>query len=149
MTETKPKYKRAVLINVDVRDISEVYINDGIQEMYRAIGCDVFTAVTLTRWHGTRYPRETLYVDDNGLSSNKPFFLIDSYPQPLAGNGLVLSTDEAGESISTELSVDCLRRKVSFATRVALIEAMRQGIPEDDIPALRAAVAEFDEQARG
>lgn len=43
------------------------------------------------------------FVDDNGLLVSRPpddFFTLPDYPQPLAGKGLVLGVDDAGESIS-------------------------------------------------
>ena len=47
---------------------------------------------------------ETLYVDDEGLyAENQRFFTWDGYPKPLAGRGLILGTDEEGESIDTDM----------------------------------------------
>lgn len=53
-----------------------------------------FTAVQLNR------AGDTVYVDDEGLFNVSHFMFIKSYPQPLAGCGLILGTDKEGNSTS-------------------------------------------------
>ena len=69
---------------------------ESISDIRRLIGCDMFTCVTIS-------DRETIYVDDEGLLKNPQFFFKHSnYPDPLAGNGLILGFDmKSGDSKDT------------------------------------------------
>jgi hypothetical protein len=58
---------------------------------------------------------DTLYCDDEGLLKNpENFFLLDSYQQPIAGNGLILGCDDEGDSVDVSMSLDELSNKVTF-----------------------------------
>lgn len=93
---------RAILIDPETREVSEVEIDPtSLDDYYRLIGCDCFTAVTIDD-QGT-----TVYVDDEGLFKGPSvFFLIKGYPQPLAGRGLVVGTDAEGNTIEPSVSID-------------------------------------------
>jgi hypothetical protein len=59
--------------------------------------------------------KESLYVDDNGLLKNPRYFFIwSSYPQPLAGRGLILGVNRGGSDVSTKMTLDSVRRMVRF-----------------------------------
>jgi len=62
---------------------------------------------------------EILYVHDEGLYIPAVSFFrlngpIISYPQPLAGYGVVLGVDDQGESRDTEVPVELIRDNVDF-----------------------------------
>ena len=58
---------------------------------------------------------ETLYVDDEGLYvENQRFFTWNGYPNPLAGRGLILGTNEDGESIDTDMEPEDVEKLVTF-----------------------------------
>jgi hypothetical protein len=100
---------RAILINAENETISEVEYDGDYRSIYKLIGCETFTIV--------QFPDgETLYVEDNGLLFDpQHFFKHEGYHQPLAGNGLFLGSDDEGESIATQLSIDKLKDQISFA----------------------------------
>tara|TARA_R100000781_G_C4062484_1_gene121521 strand:+ start:693 stop:1049 length:357 start_codon:yes stop_codon:yes gene_type:complete len=67
-----------------------------------------------------------LYVDDEGMLLNMNYFFRytnnDFYVEPvlLAGKGLVVSTDEEGNDIESELTIGDLKPKIEFLGRKAL-----------------------------
>lgn len=101
---------KAILIDVTNRSVTEVQIGDDWREISRTIGCDMFTTVRLT-------DTETLFVDDEGLFTDKDFFHLNGYPQPLAGNGLILGTSLSGESVDTKLFADVVASHISFSSK--------------------------------
>lgn len=59
--------------------------------------------------------RDCIYVDDNGLlKSGQSFFLLNCYPQPLAGRALVVGDDGKGDDAEPKITLDALRAMVSF-----------------------------------
>ena len=86
---------RAIFINTEKRTVEEWEYDGDWKTIAEKIGCRYFTIVT-------NDPFYTLYVDDEGLL-NEPsvFFKIRGYPQPLAGNGVILGIEDAatGETL--------------------------------------------------
>ena len=98
---------KAYLINAIAQTITEVEVGD-YKTFYPLLGCDCFTTVGLEE-------EDTLYVDDEGLlKSPFDFFMYEGYPQPLAGNGLVMGTNDEGESIAPKMSLEDLKSRVTF-----------------------------------
>ena len=87
---------KAILINALEGTVTEIEMKNSIEEMQRLIGCEVFTTVPL------RLPDcDMLFVDDEGLLHNpgaKGWFKIFNYPQPLAGNGLIVGHTADGHA---------------------------------------------------
>ena len=100
---------KALLINSKTCSVTQIEIGEHFTEISKAIDCDVFAAPH------TLENNDTLYVDDEGLLKNpENFFLLDSYPQPIAGNGLILGCDHEGESIDAKTSLIELANRVKF-----------------------------------
>ena len=103
--------KKGILIDVHNREIKEVQIEKGIQSIYEQIKCDTFDCVQI-------HEENDVYVDDNGLSGltdKSMFFSYKGYPDPLPSNGLILGIDhETGESIDTTLTIEDVRKNVTF-----------------------------------
>lgn len=60
---------------------------------------------------------ETLFVDDEGLfKTGTGFFAIDGAYQPYAGCGVIVGTDDEGETVSTGLTAAEVRARVQFLT---------------------------------
>ena len=56
-----------------------------------------------------------MYVDDEGLYvENQVFFGIAGCPQPLAGRGLILGTDDEGDSTDCTSSLDTIKKMVTW-----------------------------------
>ena len=100
---------KALLIDSKNRMISQIEIGEHFTEISKAIGCEVFAAPHIMK------NNDTLYCDDEGLLKNpEHFFLLDSYPQPIAGNGLILGCDDEGESVDVSMSLIELSSRITF-----------------------------------
>lgn len=102
---------KGILIDVHERTVKEAKVQkNDIHDIHRLVGCDCFTCVS---WGGSR--NETVYVDDEGLLKNpKKFFKVPGYPQWIAGNGLIIGTNECGDSVDTSLTVTQVEQLVHF-----------------------------------
>lgn len=111
------KATKAYLIDPVKLDVTEVIINGDYTEIYKHIDCEIFTAVEVNK-HG-----DTIYIDDEGLFvPDQVFFMHSGYPhQPLAGKGLLLGTDEEGESVNPHCSLEETIKAVSFLTRYQVL----------------------------
>lgn len=105
--------KKGILINVKDETITEVEVRDGIDGIYEQVGCQIFEVVGLNETND-------IYVDEEGLLGLTPdtkFFSVEGYPQPLAGNGLVLGFNhETGDSVDTDFDIEKLKGMVKFHT---------------------------------
>ena len=73
------------------RTVQEAEYDGTLAGIYGLVACQTITAAGLQT-----DDMETIYVDDEGLFSGQPFFLHDDYPQPLAGRGIIVGTDDEG-----------------------------------------------------
>ncbi|MGE5512376.1 MAG: hypothetical protein ACM31O_14105 [Bacteroidota bacterium] len=75
--------------------------------IYRLCRFDLFTVV--------EFGSDALFVDDEGLLKQpRHFFALDGYQQPLAGCGLMLGTDEDGDSVAPLCSIEEVIASVHF-----------------------------------
>lgn len=110
---------RAILIDPFTQTIEEVDYSGDYKDIYGLIECDLFTTVYLPNTSD-----DTLFVDDEGLYvENQRFFKIDGFEQPLAGRGLLLGTDEEGESIDCMSTVEEVKAIVSWEKDGTQVEA--------------------------
>jgi hypothetical protein len=110
---------RAILIDPFTQTIEEVDYSGDYKDIYCLIECDLFTTVYLPNTSD-----DTLFVDDEGLYvENQRFFKIDGFEQPLAGRGLLLGTDEEGESIDCMSTVEEVKAIVSWEKDGTQVEA--------------------------
>lgn len=94
---------RAIFIDAKNRKVQEINFEGDFQAIQKQIGVDTFTVC------GMR-DNDACYVDDEGLlNGTKDFFSNPNiYPHPLAGNGLILGTDDEGESTDCKVTLDSL-----------------------------------------
>jgi len=100
---------KAFLIDPFKQIISEVDYNGDWKTINTHIDCDVFTVV--------RVPQGDIFLDDEGLYSKgheQMFFVHNNYPQPLAGYGLVLDSDDEGETIASTTSIEELSSNINW-----------------------------------
>lgn len=103
---------KAILISVHNQSVTQIEIEDGLDSIYKAIGCDTIEAVHSYILQGG----DIIYVDEEGLLKDEPgpFFVLNGFHQPLAGNGLVLGTDEEGDSCDAETPIAVIMDAVEF-----------------------------------
>lgn len=105
------KQIKVIKVNATAHTVTEVEIEDTLEAYYREIGCELITAAypkSLTRG-------DCIFVDDEGLLHEpKPFFMYTGYPQPLAGNGLIVGVDEDGNTVSPKITLPQARARIWF-----------------------------------
>ena len=114
--------------------------------MCKLIGCDIFkVASTLNGW--LQEGSDTVWVSDDERDDDKQpnrWFQIgvgtDKATNPIAGKGLVVGTDEAGENCPAIISRDELTRRVTFTRRKGFKSSLPDRL-EIRIRALRFAAA--------
>lgn len=98
--------------------LNDEYDGD-FKTIYRIIGADLFDCVRID-------DSETIYVDDEGLLNGKAasdgfFYVIGDNPVAIAGRGLILATDDEGDSIATTLTVEKVNAMVRFGHLAKLV----------------------------
>lgn len=107
---------RGILINPGTRELTEVEVGDGLQPYYDHLSTpehkvDCF-AIGYQWFNG-----DTLYVDDNGLLfPDLKVFKVEG--QPLAGRGLILGSDEEGNSVDAKMPIHLLATMIEWTTLV-------------------------------
>ena len=97
---------RAVL---DVECSGSIHDKDGLPGIYTLTRCDLITLVYMDAGG-----HEALFLDDEGLLKPNHLFKLHRYPTPLAGCGLILSSDDEGETIATNFTADQIRPLITF-----------------------------------
>lgn len=100
---------KAYLIDPFEKSINEVEYSGDYQDIYKLINADLFDVAYMDDGLG-------VFVDDEGLFKDNQAFFQVGYAM-LAGYGLVLGTDDEGESIAPNISLKDLAKKVTFLTR--------------------------------
>jgi hypothetical protein len=109
LNKLKIKVMKALLIDSKNKVVKQIEIGEHFTEISKAIDCETFSAPHIMQ------DNDTLYCDDEGLLKNpQHFFLLDSYPQPIAGNGLILGCDDEGESVDASISLEELSSRITF-----------------------------------
>lgn len=106
---------RAFLIDPGARTLTTVEYDGDYTTIYQLLGIDTFDVVRFGD------DGDVIYVDDEGLMKGPTdFFLIEGYPQPIAGKGLVLGTDAEGDDIEPKVSEEWLRENLDFGNMMNL-----------------------------
>jgi len=111
---------RGILIDPFACTVTEVeHDADNYRGIYDLLSHETMPVDTFELVHSKLLkPGDAIFVDENGL--NKPcerFFLFAGYPQELAGKGLVLGSDEEGDTIASATSIDIIRTATAFLHR--------------------------------
>jgi hypothetical protein len=102
---------KAIRIDSNSGKVEQVETTGKLPDIYRLLGCKYIEAVRPSILVGA----DILYVDEEGLLHGENlFFKIDGFPQPIAGNGLILGTDEEGDNNDCETSVGIVSQCVEF-----------------------------------
>ena len=97
---------KAILIDSVNKEVREVEVTGGLKNIYKLLDCTLIEA-------GTYLGSDCIYVDEEGVIAGKENgFTIDD--QLFVGSGLLVGTDEQGNSVSPLLSKEALNKKVKF-----------------------------------
>ncbi len=100
---------RAFVIDPFTNSINEVEYSGDYTEIYSLGDFDCFALATFNE------ENDGIFVDDEGLfKDNQRMFMVNGYPQPLAGKGVVLGCDEEGASVEPTVSLEWLQDNVMF-----------------------------------
>lgn len=111
--------KTAILVDSKNKEIKRVEVGDGIEDIYKHLGCDTFDIVNLGGG-------VDMFIDDEGLlknawvdqetgeKHNMTGIKLAGYPQVIMGNGLIMGHNEEGESIDSPVSVEQVEAVVTF-----------------------------------
>ena len=107
---------KAILIDTKNKEIKEVEHDDTLKNIYKLVDCATFDVVNIDNTNG-------IYVDDEGLfAEDRRFFIYRGTNrdgshgriQSLAGNGLILGTDNEGEVIAPTITLEEVQDAVDF-----------------------------------
>jgi hypothetical protein len=113
---------RAITINPKDRTITATDIDGSLKTLQQIVG-GMIEAVSqgLDDFHHC-------YVNEEGLLDNpQDFFLFKDGHQPLAGNGIILSSTEDGDEAPCTLLLEWVKDRVTFMD----LDAARQWRPPD------------------
>jgi len=98
----------AILIDAVNKSYKYVLIEPKLQSYYKLIGCSYIEAA---------YPfksRNHIYLDEEGFLKPNPYIVYYKGLGALAGNAIVLSSNDEGDDLSTTLTLDDIRNQVMF-----------------------------------
>jgi hypothetical protein len=105
---------RAIRIDSNSGKIEVIELEPGLQAIKAAVRCRWIEGVRPSILVGA----DIMYVDEEGLLHGENlFFKIAGYAQPIAGNGLILGTDEEGDSTDCETPIGMVSQCVEFLFR--------------------------------
>jgi hypothetical protein len=100
---------RAIVINAHDRTVTEADIDGSLNSLQQIVGGSI-EAVT----YGLD-DNHHCYVDEEGLLGHpQHFFMFRNGHQPLAGNGVILSSTEDGDEAACTLPLDWVKERVTF-----------------------------------
>lgn len=113
---------KAILINAKTKEVKEIEMGKDYKEIYTQLECELFTA-------GAYLDKEdVIYVDDEGLiNGTDVFFTFEGAHQPFAGNGLIMGTDDEGESTDCKINLTEVTKRVKFYNRYELSMGIAMG----------------------
>ena len=96
---------KGILINPFDETIKEVMYSGNFREIYDLIDCRTFTVVRLNNV-------DDMFVDDEGLLIDNRYFTIVN--KNYAGRALIMSHDDEGDTVGTELTVQDIESVVQW-----------------------------------
>ena len=99
---------KAILINPFDQTIKETEYTGDYREIYDLVSCRTFDCVRLT-------PHEDMYIDDEGLlMDNQRYFRMVEIGANYGGKALLLSHDDEGDTIDTNLDLQMVQDMVQW-----------------------------------
>lgn len=104
---------KAILIDAVNREVREVHLAEGLQAIYDLLSYPDNKVSCFDCWRLDG--EDAIYIDDEGLLKDVEHFFIVDGKKALAGNGLVTSHDDEGETIDVAMTVEQVEARVKFA----------------------------------
>ena len=103
------KIMRAILINPEKKEITEIQIGDDYKEIYKVIDCECFSAPVIYD------NNDTLYCDDEGLFvPQKGGIIMTDWNYPILGKMLILGTDNDGNSTNAKSNIEFFTDNITW-----------------------------------
>lgn len=128
---------QAYFIDAAARTVNQIETAGGLAEMYRLIGCELVQAVKIGN------EGDALYVDEEGLLKPQAH-LFHLMGHNIAGNGLIVGTDDEGNDVDARMNLDTIRNAIQWATPDELGYDASKPLA-DQIDGPMAAVISFNE----
>jgi hypothetical protein len=111
---------KAIKVDVVNRKVVEIEVDGSLKAIYEAIGCSNFEMPCVLE-NG-----DAVYCDGEALFSNPQNFVeIGEYSDPIAGNLLILGTNDDGESVDCSSSVEEIENDVIFLDVAGVLSRLR------------------------
>ena len=101
---------RGILIDPFAKTIEEVDTTGKLPEIYSMLGVELITIVHIGE-------SDVLFLDDEGLfvpRDEQEYFYWSGSNQPYAGKGLIIGTDEEGDSTEAEIDLEEVKQRVRW-----------------------------------
>ena len=99
---------KAVKIDVENGKVSDVVIDNTVDGYRKTINCERFDMISFDK-------NNDFVLDDNGLNTDKGFFMINGKTNMIRGSVLIVGIDNnTGASIDTTIKASSLRNQVIF-----------------------------------
>lgn len=102
-----------LLINPFDKTIAPVYFDGELSSLYAMLQCCCVAVASCGKYD--------LFVDDEGLlkpASEQRYFIVEGYPQPLAGMALAVGCDDEGNTIPPDITLEELEAQVLFVEAI-------------------------------
>ena len=109
----KKMKQKAILINVETKQLTQIIIDKDISSISEAIGngCELF-CVPVDYENG-----DALYADDESLlrlDDIKGGFIFPNWNFPIINNAIILGTDDEGDSIDCKSTIEEIQKDITF-----------------------------------
>ena len=102
---------RYLLIDPFRKEVRVVHHDGSLASLYGLLHCDLVTVAPCGEFD--------LFVDDEGLfKADQRFFMVDGFPQPLAGYALAVAVDENGDTIAPDLLPEELEARILWVDAI-------------------------------
>ena len=109
--------KKAIKINVELKTITEIIIDDNIESISNEIGnnCRYFCCPY-------DFPNnDAIYSDDDILMRIKDikggFKMADNWNYPIVNNAIILGTDDEGDSVNYKSKIEDIKSKIIYVDK--------------------------------
>jgi hypothetical protein len=111
---------RAIVIDAKKQQVYEQDIRGSLKCLQQIVGGYIELATHIDDEHD-------LFVDEEGLLKQpEHFFEYEGAHQPFAGNGVIVSHDDEGETKGAKLSLEEVRARVTFMSGSEIVARMEE-----------------------